>query len=230
MIQKNIRDIRSRIGNSAVRVGRDPSEVTLIAVSKTFDSNVIKQVLTYDQFDFGESYVQELIKKRQDPGLERVKWHFIGPLQRNKVKYLIDFISVIHSVENLKVCEEIEKRASRIGRLIEVLVEINTTGEHQKHGIRPLEAGAFFREAGIFDHVLLRGLMTMAPFADNPEIARPSFRMLAGLRRDLLDQGVPEIQVQHLSMGMSNDFEVAVEEGATMVRIGSSLFGERPAR
>jgi PLP dependent protein len=171
-----------------------------------------------------------LTGKRDKLADEPIKWHFIGPLQRNKVKYLVDFVYIIHSVESIRVCEEIEKRAARIKRPITVFVEINTSGEERKHGIRPDDASTFFRESAVLDHVQVRGLMTMAPFVDNPELARPSFRLLKDIQMRLLKQGVPEIQVGHLSMGMSNDFEVAIEEGATMVRIGSSIFGERPIR
>ncbi len=227
MIKENLQDIRNRISEACQRSGRDVSEITLIAVSKTFSSDKIREAHHSGIADIGESYVQEMTGKYKDLKNESIRWHFVGPLQRNKVKYIVDFVHLIHSVESLKVCQEIEKRASRIDRDIEVLVEVNTSGEPQKHGISPDEAPKLIDEIGVFDHVHVRGLMTMAPFVDDPNDARPSFKLLRDLQARLLDNGVPEILVQHLSMGMSNDFEVAIEEGATMVRIGSSIFGER---
>jgi PLP dependent protein len=227
MLRENLQNIRNRIEQACFRVGRNPSEITLVAVSKTFPAEIIREGVAAGITDFGESYVQELTRKREELVKEPVNWHFVGPLQRNKVKYLIDFVNIIHSVESIRVCEEIEKRAARINRPITVFVEINMSGEEQKHGIQPGDAVSFFRESALFDHVRVRGLMTMAPFVDDPELARPAFRQLRDLRARLLSDGVPEIQLRHLSMGMSNDFEVAIEEGATMVRIGSSIFGER---
>lgn len=227
IIRHNLQNIQKQIESACSRAGRDPSEITLIAVSKTFTADRIRDVVAAGVADVGESYVQEMTAKRGELKDEEIRWHFVGPLQRNKVKYIIDFIHLIHSVENLRVCQEIEKRAARIQRDIHVLLEVNTSGEPQKHGASPDETLALFREISVFDHVHLRGLMTMAPFVDDPEDARPSFKLLRELRERLLDDGVPEIQVQHLSMGMSNDYEVAIEEGATMVRIGSSIFGER---
>jgi PLP dependent protein len=228
MIKNNLQTIRTKISEACHRSGRDISEVTLIAVSKTFSPENIREVVHEGIFNIGESYVQELTSKREQLQDEPIRWHFVGPLQRNKVKYLVDFVGLIHSVESLRVCQEIEKRASRIERPIELFIEVNTSGEPQKHGIEPDEAPELFKEFTVFDHVLVRGLMTMAPYADDPEKARPSFRLLREIKQRLLDEGVPEIQLQHLSMGMSNDFEVAIEEGSTMVRIGSSIFGERP--
>ncbi len=228
MIKENLQDIRNKISEACQRSGRDVSEITLIAVSKTFSPEKIREAHNAGILDIGESYVQEMTGKFNELKNETIRWHFVGPLQRNKVKYIVDFVHLIPSVENLRVCQEIEKRASRIDRDIDILVEVNTSGEPQKHGISPDELPKLFDEIGVFDHVHVRGLMTMAPFVEDPEDARPSFKLLKDLRKRLLDDGLPEIQVQHLSMGMSNDFEVAIEEGATMVRIGSSIFGERP--
>jgi PLP dependent protein len=227
MIRENIQGIRNRIDSACQGSGRNTSEIALIAVSKTFSPDEIKKAVSQGITDIGESYVQEMTGKHDILKTEPIKWHFVGPLQRNKVKYIIEFVDLIHSVESVKVCQEIEKRASRINREISILIEVNTSAEPQKHGIRPGEALGFFNEIAVFDYVKIRGLMTMAPFVDNPADARPSFKMLYNLREQLLQEGVPEIQLRHLSMGMSNDFEVAIEEGATMVRIGSSIFGER---
>ncbi len=228
MISENLHNIRNRIKEACGKAGRDVSEVTLIAVSKTFSPEDIKKAVGEGIDNIGESYVQELTRKYETLKNEPIKWHFVGPLQRNKVKYIVDFVHLIHSVESLKVCQEIEKRASRTDREINILVEVNTTREPQKHGIDPDEVTDVFNEIAVFDNVQVRGLMTMAPFVDDPNLARPSFKLLRDLRDRLLDDGIPEFQVQHLSMGMSNDFEVAIEEGSTMVRIGSSIFGERP--
>lgn len=227
MIKENIQDIRNRIDTACQRSGRNVSEITLIAVSKTFPPDDIKEAVSEGIPDIAESYVQEMAGKYERLITEPISWHFVGPLQRNKVKYIIDFVHLIHSVESLKVCQEIEKRASRVDREVDILIEVNTTDEPQKHGIKPEEAPGFFKDIAVFDYVKVRGLMTMAPFVDNPADARPSFKKLYKLRERLLLEGVPDIQLQHLSMGMSNDFEVAIEEGATMVRIGSGIFGER---
>lgn len=228
MIRDNLREIYKRISEACQRSGRDISEITLVAVSKTFSVHDIREAISAGVVDIGESYAQELRSKFDELKDEPIRWHFVGPLQRNKVKYLVDFIHLIHSVENVKVCQEIEKRASRINRAINILVEVNTSGEPQKHGVEPGQVAQLFREISLFDHVHVRGLMTMAPLVDDPNEARPAFRKLREVQERLLESGVPKIQLQHLSMGMSNDFEVAIEEGATMVRIGSGIFGERP--
>jgi len=227
MIKENIQEIKDRIDSACQRSGRNTSEVTLIAVSKTFSRDEIKETVGAGIPDIAESYVQEMTGKYEELKTEPINWHFVGPLQRNKIKYIIDFVHLIHSVESVKVCQEIEKRASRLDREVDILIEVNTSDEPQKHGIKPEEALGLFNEIAVFDYVKVRGLMTMAPFVDNPADARPSFKKLYELREQLLQGGVPDIQLKHLSMGMSNDFEVAIEEGATLVRIGSGIFGER---
>ena len=174
--------------------------------------------------DIGENYVQELHRKRENLTDEGIRWHFIGHLQRNKVKELSSWIHLIHSIDSRRLAEEISHQAAINGRTIDILVEVNTSGEQTKFGVTPGETPTFVRELSGLPNIRIAGLMTIGPFLPDPEDSRPAFRILRQLRDRIEDSG---IHMSHLSMGMSNDFEVAIEEGATLVRIGTAIFGKR---
>jgi pyridoxal phosphate enzyme (YggS family) len=227
MITENIEKVRSRIRDACFRSGRNPEDVLLVAVSKTFSAAQIREAITAGLRDFGESYAQELREKRKELNEEQIRWHFIGHLQTNKVKYLVDFVHLIHSVDNFRVAEEISKRAGNAGRAVNILLEVHTTMEPTKYGVRPEQTLDLVKQISTLPWVSVQGLMTMGPFSDDPNDSRPSFRQLAELRHQIEREGIPGISMRHLSMGMTHDFEVAIEEGATIVRIGTAIFGER---
>jgi PLP dependent protein len=227
MVAENAEIIKNRIREVCLRCGRKPEDVLLLGVSKTFGIDKIREAVSAGLFDIGENYTQELDSKRVLLNDERVRWHFIGHLQSNKVKYLADYIHLIHSVDNDRVAEEIQKRAAKVGRFIDVLVEVHTTDEATKFGVLPDQTIDLIKRISAFDRVKVRGLMTMGPFSDDPDDSRPSFQLLAELAKKITREGVEHVTMQHLSMGMSHDFEVAIEEGATIVRIGTMLFGAR---
>ncbi len=222
-IRTNIGQVRDKIGKAAQRSGRDASAVTLIAVTKTHEEEAMREAVDAGITDIGENKAQEVRQKY--PLLQRdVHWHFIGHLQRNKVKYVIDKVAMIHSVDSLSLAREISKRAERLDRVMPALVEVNVSGEKSKHGLVPDDVRSFLEEVKDLPGIRFQGLMTMAPYVEDPEQTRPVFRALRELQETLLSQGY---QLEVLSMGMTNDFEVAVEEGATHVRVGTAIFGVR---
>lgn len=221
----NVRDVLRRIENSARRVGRNPKEITLIGVTKTVDVARMLSAFECGITHFGENRAQSARKKWEELKDLPVTWHFIGNLQRNKVKYVVRFCEFIHSVESLELAREINKRAGQIGKVQKIMVEVNISGEETKHGIKPEEVENLVMEIEKLPNLKFVGLMTMAPFVEDPEEVRWIFRKLRELRDDILRRHGYDFL--HLSMGMTNDFEVAVEEGATMVRIGTAIFGRR---
>ncbi len=227
MDAENVESVKKRIAEVCMRCGRSPEDVLLVGVSKTFGVETIRPVVNSGLFDIGENYVQELLEKRSQLQDERIRWHFIGHLQTNKVKYIIDFIHLIHSVDNERVAEEIQKRAENTGRIVDVLVEVHTTDEATKYGVPVAGTLDLVKRIAILNHVKVTGLMTMGPFSDDPNDSRPSFRLLKELRDRINGEGIENVTIRHLSMGMSHDYEVAVEEGATIVRIGTAIFGTR---
>ena len=230
MIQANVDTIRHRIASACARTGRTPDEVTLVAVSKTFPASAVRDAARAGVTDIGENYVQELLAKREQLAPEQIRWHFIGHLQSNKVRHIAPWITLIHAVDSLGVAREIDRRAAQAGRVIEFLVEVNTTGEETKFGIPPNAAVSFLRSLEDLAHVRVAGLMTIGPFLPDPEGSRPMFRTLRYLREELRTLGPANATMQHLSMGMTGDFEVAIEEGATLIRIGTAIFGSRVKR
>jgi PLP dependent protein len=227
MIAENSRDIRERIALACSRAGRQPSEVTLVAVAKTFSGAMVREAVQAGLVDIGENYVQELIGKKAQVADETIRWHFIGHLQSNKVKYIADWIHLIHAIDNIGLAREIDKRAAKTNRRIEVLVEVNTTTESSKFGVQPENAIRFVQSLAGFSNINIGGLMTIGPFLPDPESSRPMFRRLRNLKEEAAALGQENVTMQHLSMGMSGDFEVAIEEGATLVRIGTAIFGSR---
>ena len=222
-IEERLRDVRSRIAGAAERAGRDANDITLIAVSKTFPSHVIAEALDSGIVDLGENRAQELKEKAAVLG-PRPRWHFIGHLQTNKVRQVVGIASVIHSVDRVGLGEAISRRAETLGITQDVLIEVNISGEDSKHGLEPPQALPLAEELATFPNLRVRGLMTIPPYPEKAEDSRPLYQDLARLAEALRSRwpGATE-----LSMGMTRDFEVAVEEGATMVRVGEALFGPR---
>jgi pyridoxal phosphate enzyme (YggS family) len=227
MIADNLKNLRKRIEQACQKCGRKIDDVQLIAVSKTFSVGTVEEAIVAGQIDFGENYVQELQEKHEAFAGRLIQWHFIGHLQSNKVKYIADYVHLIHSVDELKLGSEISRRAERCNRVQDVLVEVHTTDEATKFGVRPDHAIALIKDLAQLSHLRVCGLMTMGSFSDNPNDSRPSFRCVADLKKQVEAEGIVGVKMHHLSMGMTHDFEVAIEEGATLVRIGTALFGRR---
>lgn len=227
MVAENVEIVKKRIREVCSRCGRKPEDVFLVGVSKTFGIDRVREAVRAGLLDIGENYAQELLEKRSQLNDERIRWHFVGHLQSNKVKHVAEYIHLIHSVDNDRVAEEIQKRAERIGRVIDILVEVHTTDEATKCGVAPDRTLDLVKRISALDRVRVEGLMTMGPFSDDPNDSRPAFRQLADLRERISREGLEHVTMRHLSMGMSHDFEVAIEEGATIVRIGTAVFGKR---
>lgn len=227
MIYQNVEHIRERIRIACQNAGMDPAAVTLLAVSKTFPATAVKEAVDAGVLDIGENYVQEMLKKREDLQDSSIRWHFIGHLQSNKVKYLSDWVSLIHAVDNATLAGEINKRGVQSGRVVDILVEVNTTDESSKFGVRPQETVEFIQSLSSLDHIKIKGLMTIGPFLPDPEGSRPMFRQLRMLKEEISLLNQPNVEMKHLSMGMTGDFEVAIDEGATIIRIGTAIFGSR---
>ncbi len=225
-IQKNIAQVEEKIAAAAKRAGRNPEDVLLLAVSKTKPVELIRQAVDCGLHALGENKVQEIMDKYAPMG-EGIHWHLIGHLQTNKVKYIIDKVDMIHSVESMKLAEEINKRAAAAGVVMDVLVEVNIAGEESKFGVKAEDTEAFLREIAPLPNIRVRGLMTVAPFVENPEENRTYFRKMRELLVDINAKRIDNVNMDTLSMGMTGDYEVAIEEGATIVRVGTGIFGER---
>lgn len=225
-IEENLDRVRSRIRDAALRSGRHPEEIRLLAVTKTVSLENIQKVIAAGVNVLGENKVQEFLAKwPQVQG--SVHWHIIGTLQTNKVKYIYDKVDLIHSLDRLSLAAEINKYALRISRPVDCLVEVNVAGEESKHGVSEEKLASFLGSVADLEGVRVCGLMTMAPYTTDPQEVRWVFRRLHELSREIATLGLAGVEMNHLSMGMSNDFEVAVEEGATIVRVGSEIFGRR---
>ena len=226
MLKDNLNDVQRRIGEACLRADRDPREVTLVAVSKTKPLADIEELLETGHLEYGENYVQELCEKYEKIS-KPVHWHMIGHLQRNKVKYLIDKVALIHSVDSLSLAEQIEKEAAKRGKIAEILIQVNVAHEETKYGLDPQKVTDLAEQISQLPHVRIRGLMTSAPYVSDPEENRGYFRALHQLFIDIRRKNIDNVSMDILSMGMTNDFEVAIEEGATMIRVGTAIFGER---
>ena len=228
MIAENVKNIQERIRKTCIAAGRDPDSVTLIAVSKTFGIQEIEEVVKTGLLDIGENYVQEVKEKRLKVADPAVRWHFLGHLQSNKVKLIADWVHLIHSVDGEGVAAEIQRRGAAVGRTIDVLVEVNTSGEASKFGVAPRNALELIKKISKQPNIRVQGLMTVGAFLPDPEQSRPSFRLLRTVFDEINSARFLREPLKHLSMGMTHDFTVAIEEGATMVRIGTAIFGTRP--
>ena len=225
-IASNLQDIQDRIRSAALAAGRNPASVRLVAVSKTRPAEDVIKAYQAGQVVFGENYVQELAAKAAAVPAT-VQWHFIGHLQSNKVKQLAGLVAMIHSVDRLSLAEEVSRQWGRLGLCCDILVQVNLSGEASKSGTTEAEALQLVRAISTLPHVRIRGLMTMPPFFDDPEAARPFFAELRRLSRRIEAERISGVGMEELSMGMSGDFEAAIQEGATLVRVGTSIFGAR---
>ncbi len=225
-IAENIKVLEAKVAAAAERSGRKREDILLLAVTKTQPVEEIRQAVACGLSSLGENKVQEIMDKYEPMG-EGVQWHLIGHLQSNKVKYIIDKVDMIHSVESLKLAEEIEKRGAAKDIVMDILVEVNIADEESKDGITPQNAEAFIRELAKMAHLRVRGLMTVAPFVENSEDNREYFRQMKQLQVDINAKKIDNVVMDVLSMGMTGDYEVAIEEGATIVRVGTGIFGER---
>ena len=225
-LRARLADVRARITRAAGRAGRDPSSVRLIAVSKTFSADHVRAAADAGQVDFGENKVQEALAKMDQTADLRLRWHLIGHLQSNKAKKAARF-DLVHSVDTVPLLDKLDEAANTTGRRLDLLVQADLAGEATKHGAREEQLTAIFEQARAARACRCVGLMILPPAVAEPDAARPYFRELRDVRDRLLARGVDASMLQELSMGMSHDFEVAVEEGATMVRVGSAIFGER---
>lgn len=226
MVTENIAEVNAKIAAACRRVGRDRSEVTLIAVSKTKPESMIEEAYEVGQRDFGENKVQEICRKK-DLLPEDIRWHMIGHLQRNKVHQVVGKACLIHSVDSLRLAEAINREAEKRGVEVPVLVEVNVAQEESKFGVSTEETITLVEQMSRLKYIQIRGLMTIAPYVENPEENRSVFRKLKQLSVDIAVKNINNVNMSVLSMGMTNDYEVAIEEGATMVRVGTGIFGER---
>jgi pyridoxal phosphate enzyme (YggS family) len=225
-IAANVNKIKQRIAVAAARAGRDPYSIKLMAVTKTVPPERILKAIEAGVTLLGENYVQEAKDKIALLG-DSAQWHMIGHLQTNKAKYAVKLFDCVHSVDRLELAQELDHRARLDGRKTDILVEVNVSGEQTKNGIPAIQALDLIKGISQLANLAVHGLMTMAPYTDNPENSRPYFKALRNLRNDILREGMASIQMEELSMGMTDDFEVAIEEGSTIVRIGRAIFGER---
>ena len=223
-VKDNIENILSRINSACERAGRSIDEITVVGVTKTFEADKITQAIECGIKDVAENRVQELVRKYDD--VKGVSWHLIGHLQTNKVKYIADKVSLIHSVDSLKLAAEIDRQAEKNGRVIDVLVEVNVSGEESKFGVAPDKLDELLSKIGEFSHIKVQGLMTMAPLLAEKDEIRQIFKKMYKIFIDNRAKKYNNINMGILSMGMSNDFEIAIEEGATMVRIGRAMFAD----
>lgn len=226
MIEENIKQVEDNIAKACERANRDRSEVTLICVSKTKPASMVEEAYKTGQRNFGENKVQEINDKY--PILpDDIKWHLIGHLQRNKVKYIINKVHLIHSVDSIRLAEQIQHEAEKADKVMNILVQVNVANEDTKFGLQVSETEDVVREIAKMPNVHICGLMTIAPFTDNPETNRVFFRKLKQLSVDIKSKNIDNVNMDCLSMGMTGDYQVAIEEGATLVRVGTGIFGER---
>ena len=226
MVAENYREVERKICEACERSGRSRDEVTLIAVSKTKPVEMIREAMEAGADTFGENKVQELCEKYEQLP-KTLHWHLIGHLQRNKVKYIVDKAELIHSVDSLRLAEEIGKEAEKKQAEVNVLVEVNVAQEDTKFGVSVEDTEQLVRKIAELPRVHVMGLMTIAPYVEDPEENRPIFRTLKKLAVDIKMKNIDNVRMDVLSMGMTGDYQVAIEEGATMVRVGTGIFGER---
>ena len=226
MLKENLANVREKINIACKKVGRNPDEVTLVAVSKMKPLEDIETLLETGQMEYGENYVQELCDKYEKIS-RPVHWHMIGHLQRNKVKYIIDKACLIHSVDSLRLAETISQEAVKKNVTASILIEVNVAGEESKFGVAPNDTEELIEKISHLSNIQVKGLMTIAPFVENAEENREIFRNLRNLSVDIQEKKFNNVTMNVLSMGMTGDYEVAIEEGATMVRVGTGIFGER---
>ena len=233
-IKKNINLIMERVAKAAIRSGRDARMVKVIAVTKNVETEQILDAINTNILDLGENRVQELVEKIEKLSSKteivdkNINWHLIGHLQKNKVKYIVDKVKMIHSLDSFELAREINNRMGKIQKVMDVLIQVNVAEEESKYGIKSAQVEDFIKEVSQFSYIKVKGLMTIAPKTSETEEVRPVFRELKKIFIDISRKNIDNIDMVYLSMGMSNDFEVAIEEGANIIRVGTSIFGRRP--
>jgi pyridoxal phosphate enzyme (YggS family) len=225
-VTANLKTVMDRIAAAAKRAGRDTASIRLVTVTKTVDHDRIREAVAAGVAILGENRVQEAKEKIEALG-GIAGWHLIGHLQTNKAKYAVKLFDLIHSVDNIELARELDKQAAKAGKVQDILIEVNIAGEEQKAGVTAHDAAALAREIALLKNLSVRGLMTMPPYSEDPEASRPYYRKLRELADTISKENIPDASMRELSMGMSGDFEVAVEEGATLVRVGTAIFGAR---
>jgi PLP dependent protein len=226
-INQNLKAVHLRIAETCARCGRNPGDVRLVSVTKTMSAETVLLAIQAGADVFGENYIQEAREKCGALSHYPVSWHFIGHLQTNKSKYAVTLFDLIHTVDSLRLATELDREARKIGKVQQILVQVNVGKEASKSGIDAESTEALIRALADFPNLSVQGLMTVPPYFDEPETVRPYFRELCKLRDSLNQLGIDGIQLKELSMGMTGDFEAAIEEGATLVRIGTAIFGDR---
>lgn len=225
-LEENIKKVKDKIEDVCKRAGRAPESVTLIGVTKTYEADIMNAGISYGIRDIGENKVQEIIRKYDEVD-KNVKWHLIGHLQTNKVKYIIDKVDLIHSVDSLKLAKEISKRAQQYGKTMEVLIQVDIDGEETKFGVAESHVEELVKNIAELPNIKLKGLMNIAPIYDDREKTRGIFKKMRKIFDELQKMKYDNIEMEYLSMGMSGDFDIAIEEGANLIRIGTSIYGAR---
>lgn len=232
-IENNLLKIKQKISRVCSQCERDPKDIYLIAVSKTFPADAIASALDYNQLDFGENRVQELLDKEPAFRDRIMHWHLIGHLQTNKVKFIVPFVFLVHSLDSLKLAQKIQTEAAKADKKIKCLIQVNTSGEDQKSGCDPKYTLKLVKEISQFENIKVKGLMTVGKMMENEkdpaerEFVRSNFRQLKELFEEIKGHNIPGIDMKYLSMGMTSDYDIAIEEGSNMLRIGSAIFGKR---
>ncbi len=226
-MRQRLKTVKDRIRKVAESCGRDPGSVRLVAVSKTMPADRVREAIASGVTILGENYIQEAREKIAELSEHPVSWHFIGHLQTNKSKYAVKLFDLIHSVDSLRLARELNKQAGKINKVQEILIQVNLSEEASKSGTSSGELKELATEISQLEHIAVKGLMTMPPFFDEPERAKPFFSELRRLRNQVGAAAIPNLGMDELSMGMTGDFEVAIQEGATLVRIGTAIFGQR---
>ncbi len=226
-IRKNYEGVKAQVAQAAKDCGRDEESIMLIGVSKRKSVDIVTRGLEAGAQNLGENYIQEAVEKIDTIGRNRACWHFIGHLQSNKARFAVKYFDFIHTVDKVKLAREIDKQAKKAGKVQKILLQVNIGDETTKSGARAEDTVGLARDISQFENVSVKGLMCMPPFFADPEQARPYFKQLVRIREKIQEQDIPGISMDHLSMGMSNDFKVAIEEGSTMVRVGTAIFGSR---
>ncbi|MTI69913.1 MAG: YggS family pyridoxal phosphate-dependent enzyme [Firmicutes bacterium] len=226
-LESNLTTVKNNIKKAAEKSGRKPEDITLIGVTKTIDVDIMKNAIELGLENIGENKVQEIQRKYELLNNNDLKWHMIGHLQSNKVKYIIDKVHLIHSLDRMSLAKELQKRAKKINRNVDTLIQVNISEEESKFGLYGDEVIDFLEKILKFDNINVKGLMTMAPHVENPEKVRYVFKQLKGLSKDIEKKGFDNTEMKYLSMGMTNDYEIAIEEGSNMVRVGRAIFGKR---
>ena len=227
-ISDAIDHVREQIREAAIAAGRDPGEIRIVAVSKTVPADRVREAVAAGVSIVGENYIQEARDKAAALSHLPIFWHFIGHLQSKKSKYAVRMFDLIHTVDSLKLAEELHGQAKKISKIQQILIQVNVSGEKTKSGVSFADTLPLIRETARLEHLKIEGLMTMPPYFDAPDKARPYFKMLRELSQFIDSEKIPNVGMKELSMGMSGDFKAAIEEGATLVRIGTAIFGHRP--